>query len=746
MTKTKKSYQSEIIFFVLISLIYFLIFNLDGKKILASEHVDGQVNLDLWTFEEIDNSGKTILSDYQIDGNLKEIVIPNAVDFIKSDPTKYKNLGKVYITRKAMNKAAKNGDQEGGSLKISNTGANDSSCEPDQKKVFADGEDWSYTFNGNEHLFSSFFSINYIKEIDLSNFDTSSVTDMAYMFFDCKGLTSLNVSNFNTSSVTNMTGMFFDCKGLTSLNVSNFNTSSVTNMTGMFAECKGLTSLDVSNFNTSSVTNMTGMFADCSNLKQISGVSDFDVSMVYSMDHMFTGCNFKNEINFSSWKPTNVQSMSGMYQNYFGHGDLLLCGFETKKLYARGGLVGGYPPSQVDDGDPQVILVQDGMYDYGENGMFRNSSNLLYLDLSKFNLDNLDQNNQYPYDKIFAIDNEEERQEPLLITANDEFLKTLTTSRDNCQNRTLFTTTLKVDGENVQFRGGDESEFVKYNSDKTEKYINLYESFTTTDSKEEILQKLTDRLEEEKKNLIVVPGYKNIEWEPEKETEGKVSYSLQNVYTIKKVEQEEKNYSWGTIENSGGASSGNSTSSQIQNPVEEIALENNKTFLTTASKIHEELQTRKYLFGYPDGKIRPEGYVTNAEFATVIYRLMNNGEKINYDKLKDIGVEKSDWFADAVAYLIDDSRKIINVTSEKFDPNKNIKGYEMINIIHNVLKFYGVDKDFAVDQDLNSNVTRAEMAKMIFEVFDRKDNLGKKIYSDLDKNHWAYKFLIDASE
>ena len=38
------------------------------------------------------------------------------------------------------------------------------------------------------------------------------------------------------------------------------------------------------------------------------------------------------------------------------------------------------------------------------------------------------------------------------------------------------------------------------------------------------------------------------------------------------------------------------------------------------------------------------------------------------------------------------------------------------------------------------------MAKIIFNAFDRKNNPGQKIYSDLDKNHWAYKFLMDALE
>ncbi len=70
----------------------------------------------------------------------------------------------------------------------------------------------------------------------------------------------------------------------------------------------------------------------------------------------------------------------------------------------------------------------------------------------------------------------------------------------------------------------------------------------------------------------------------------------------------------------------------------------------------------------------------------------------------------------------------------------------MLNMIHSVLKFYGADKNFAVDQDLNSNITRAKMSEIIFNVFERKNNPGQKIYSDLNDQHWAYKYLMDASE
>ena len=84
--------------------------------------------------------------------------------------------------------------------------------------------------------------------LDLSNFDTSNVTDMASMFYSCRGLTELDLSNFDTANVTNMRYMFYANRELTSLNITNFNTSQVTDMSFMFARCSSAQALDLSDF------------------------------------------------------------------------------------------------------------------------------------------------------------------------------------------------------------------------------------------------------------------------------------------------------------------------------------------------------------------------------------------------------------------------------------------------------------------------------------------------------------------
>ena len=80
---------------------------------------------------------------------------------------------------------------------------------------------WNNSIDNCEKMFKECFSII---EIDLSDFDATSVTNMGSMFFDCSELSLLNLSNFNTSKVASMGSMFSDCSELSLLDLSNFDT------------------------------------------------------------------------------------------------------------------------------------------------------------------------------------------------------------------------------------------------------------------------------------------------------------------------------------------------------------------------------------------------------------------------------------------------------------------------------------------------------------------------------------------
>ena len=173
--------------------------------------------------------------------------------------------------------------------------------------------------------------IKNILEIDLSNFDTSEVTNMGNMFYGMSNLTTLNVSHFNTSKVTDMGLMFHDVRNLTSLNLSNFDTSKVTNMGNMFSSMTNLTSLNLSSFNTSEVTNMDFMFYGIPNLTSLD-LSNFDTSKTTKTSFMFYGMRNLTALNLSSFNTSQVTDMSGMFSSMPSLTSLNLSNFDTSNV------------------------------------------------------------------------------------------------------------------------------------------------------------------------------------------------------------------------------------------------------------------------------------------------------------------------------------------------------------------------------------------------------------------------------
>lgn len=95
-------------------------------------------------------------------------------------------------------------------------------------------------FSGN--IASYMFYQSLLKEIDVSNFDTSKTTNMQFMFYNCSSLASLDLSNFDTSEVTNMNAMFA-YSYLSDLNISSFDFSKVTNIRSAFESLRQLKNL-----------------------------------------------------------------------------------------------------------------------------------------------------------------------------------------------------------------------------------------------------------------------------------------------------------------------------------------------------------------------------------------------------------------------------------------------------------------------------------------------------------------------
>ena len=148
--------------------------------------------------------------------------------------------------------------------------------------------------------------------IGLENLNTTHVTDMSKMFYNCYYLNSLNLSQFNTGNVEKMNEMFYNCHGLNSLDLSAFNTTKVNNMYRMFYYCYVRT-IDLSSFNTANVENMDEMFAGASLVVNIYASDLFKTDKLTSSKDMFYLCTKLPNFNKDEVDATHANYGAGGY-------------------------------------------------------------------------------------------------------------------------------------------------------------------------------------------------------------------------------------------------------------------------------------------------------------------------------------------------------------------------------------------------------------------------------------------------
>ena len=105
--------------------------------------------------------------------------------------------------------------------------------------------------------------------------------------------------------MTNLSFMFY---GISSLNsetdFSDFDTTNITNMSYMFSNCSTKRKLpnSISSFETKNVNDMSYMFDSCKSLEELPDISGWDVNNVRITDYMFNGCKLINYLpDLSEW-------------------------------------------------------------------------------------------------------------------------------------------------------------------------------------------------------------------------------------------------------------------------------------------------------------------------------------------------------------------------------------------------------------------------------------------------------------
>ena len=156
---------------------------------------------------------------------------------------------------------------------------------------------------------------NEIIEIKLKQIKT--VTDLSYMFSDCKTLIEIkDISNWNTDNILYMKTMFSQCELLTTLpDISNWNTHNVIEMNNMFSKCKSLCSLpDISKWNTSNVKNISAIFQECVKISSLPDISKWNTNNVTDISYLFNKCSLLSSIpDISKWNTNNVTDMSFLF-------------------------------------------------------------------------------------------------------------------------------------------------------------------------------------------------------------------------------------------------------------------------------------------------------------------------------------------------------------------------------------------------------------------------------------------------
>ena len=187
---------------------------------------------------------------------------------------------------------------------------------------------------------------------------------------------------------------------------------------------------------------------------------------------------------------------------------------------------------------------------------------------------------------------------------------------------------------------------------------------------------------------------------------------------------------------------------------------------------------KAYIFGYPNGTVRPNGNITRAEAAAMLARLLNI-EAIGSSAKPNFKDTKSAWYNKAINAVV--ARGIMKGYPDgRFRPNAPITRAEftqMISTIDN--KPYGtapfVDvKGHWAERAIGSeyqakriagypdglfrpdaNITRAEAAVILNKIFERnydamslakcKNALMLKRFIDLDETFWGYNDMVEAT-
>jgi len=174
----------------------------------------------------------------------------------------------------------------------------------------------------------------------ISQWDTSSATNLAYMFSGASSLTSLPISNWRTNKVRMLNYTFANCSSLVSLGVAGWNTQSIVNLQGSFANDIGLKTLDVTNWDTRSVENLDYAFKGLTNLISLP-VDKWNTSKLVTMVGAFAKSPKLTDLPIDNWNVSNVTNMNSAFWDCTGLTALRVAKWNTQNVTNMGAIFEG---------------------------------------------------------------------------------------------------------------------------------------------------------------------------------------------------------------------------------------------------------------------------------------------------------------------------------------------------------------------------------------------------------------------
>ena len=180
-------------------------------------------------------------------------------------------------------------------------------------------------FSIKAHYIKEFISYSHLEGIDLNMEFLKGVTDMD-RFFEFDDLTNINITNFDTSQVTEFFCILANTMGDSIDFVKDWDTSKL-NYFHLFISNQDIVKLDISRWNKRKIREMIYNMEDCTSLKYVDLSGYVKVYKDCNFRGLFTGSNAIEAVNVKGWDFSSTIFVEGQnfqcYDSSIFHDDIL---------------------------------------------------------------------------------------------------------------------------------------------------------------------------------------------------------------------------------------------------------------------------------------------------------------------------------------------------------------------------------------------------------------------------------------